>query len=86
MLEIRGKAELELERVDQQIYEAVDNDDRRVHVEHLVTSCRDSMTRAVDRFDLLLALILKLDDSASLFQEPQTCLNVMRTANDEMSK
>ena len=59
---------------------------RRVRVESHVTSCKDAMTKAIKRHDQLLALTLKVDDSASLLKEQETWLNVLTTANDEVLK
>ena len=85
LLESRKKAESEVRRKHQQTNEAVENGDRRAHVERLATSCKDTMTRAINRHDELVALTLKVD-SASLLKEQVIWLNVLTTTNDGVLK
>ena len=80
------KVESEGKRVPQQTNEAVENGSRRVRLERLVTSSKDAMTKTIKRHDQHLALILKLNDSASLLRELETWLNVMTTTNNELLK
>ena len=86
LLESREKADLEVKRIHQQIDEAVQMGDPGVQVERLVTSCADAMTKAVRRYDQLLQLTLKVDDSASLLKEKETWLTLLTTTNDEVLK
>ena len=86
LVESRKKAELEIKRIHQQIDEAVQNGNRRVRVERLVTSCKDAITKAIKRHNQLLELTLKVDDCASLLNEQQTWLNVLTTTNDKVLK
>ena len=42
--ESRAKAETELRKLQEKVQDAVENNDRRVRVERLVTSCDEAMT------------------------------------------
>ena len=86
LLESREKVESEVKRLHHQIDEAVQNCDRRVRVERLVTSCKDAMSKAIRRLDQLLERTLNLDDSASLLKKQETWLNVLTTINDVVLK
>ena len=83
-LEKREKSESEVERIHQQIVEAVRNGNRRARVERLVTSCEDAMKKAIKTHDQLLELTLQVDDSASALKKKETWLNVLTTSNDEV--
>ena len=86
LLESREKAVSEVKRTHQQTNEAVENDNRRVLVELLVTSCGDAMTKIIKKHDQLLKLTPKIDDSASLLKVQETWLNVLRIINNEVLK
>ena len=45
LFESRSKAETDLRRTQQKVVEAVENKDRRVHVERLVGSCDEDITK-----------------------------------------
>ena len=68
LLESRKKPEFAVKGIHQQTNEATEDGDWRRRVEQLVTSCKDAMTKAIKRHDQLLALTLRVHDSASLLR------------------
>ena len=42
----RAKAEVELNKIQQQLNDAIGNAERRVRVDRLVSSCEEAMTKA----------------------------------------
>ena len=60
LFESRSKAETELRRAQQKVQDAVEDGERRVRVERLVSSCEEAMTTLLSKHDLLLNLATKI--------------------------
>ena len=54
--ESRAKAEIELQRLREKVQDAVENKDRRVRIERLVTSCDEAMTKLFATHEQLFEL------------------------------
>ena len=75
-----------MKKIQQQISEAVDNGDRRVRVERLVTSCNDAMTKAIAKNDQLHSLAAKAENPEPLKRDLEAWLNDVTTFNDGILK
>ena len=80
----RAKAEADLNRYQNDVTEAVNNADRRVRVERLVTSCEEAMTKAFAKNEQLLELAKKTNDPATATADLEKWLNVTSIQNDEI--
>ena len=60
----RLKIETELKKFQKDIIDAVNNSERRVRVERLVTNCNEAITKAVAKNEQLLELAHKSHDPA----------------------
>ena len=56
LFESRAKAETELQRLQEKVQDAVENKDRRVRIERLVTSCDEAMTKL---FVVVVVVVVK---------------------------
>ena len=80
----RAKAEADLNRYQKDVTEAVNNADRRVRVERLVTSCEEAMTKAFAKNEQLLELAKKTNNPATVTADLENWLNVTSIQNDEI--
>ena len=80
----RAKAEADLKRYQNDVTESVNNADRRVRVERLVTSCEKAMTKAFAKNEQLLELAKKTNDPATVTTDLEKWLNVTSIQNDEI--
>ena len=78
----RAKAEADLNRYQKDVTEAVNNADRRVRVERLVTSCEEAMTKAFAKNEQLPELAKKTNDPATVTADLEKWLNVTSIQND----
>ena len=81
-----AKAETELQKLQEKVQDAVENNDRRVRVERLVTSCDEAMTKLFAKHEQLFELAGKTEDPSLVKQDLETWLNEVTTRNDEISK
>ena len=79
----RARADADLNRYQNDVTEAVNNANRRVRVERLVTSCEEAMTKAFAKNEQLLELAKKTNDPATVTADSENWLNVMSIQNDE---
>ena len=86
LFESRAKAETELQRFQEKVQDAVQNKDRRVRVERLVTSCDEAMTKLFAKHEQLFELSGKTEDPSIVKQDLETWLNEVTTRNDEILK
>ena len=86
LFESRAKAETELQRLQEKVQDAVENKDRRVRVERLVTSCDEAMTKLFAKHEQLFELAGKTEDPSLVKQDLETWLNEVTTRNDEILK
>ena len=86
LFESRAKAETELQRFQEKVQDAVQNKDRRVRVERLVTSCDEAMTKLFAKHEQLFELAGKTEDPSLVKQVLETWLNEVTTRNDEILK
>ena len=84
--ESRSKAEDELRRIQQKIDDAVENKDRRVRVERLVSSCDEAMTKLFSKHELLFNLATKTEDPSLVKHDLETWLSEVTTQNDMILK
>ena len=82
----RLKAETELKKVQNEIIDAVNNSERRVRVERLVTYCDELMTKAFSKNEELLDLAKKTKDPASTTADLEKWLHETTVNNDEILK
>ena len=82
----RLKAETELKKVQNEIIDAVNNSERRVRVERLVTYCDELMTKAFSKNEQLLELTKKTNDPASTSADLEKWLHETTVKNDETLK
>ena len=82
----RAKAEVDLNRYQKDVRETVNNADRRVRVERLVTSCEEAMTKAFAKNEHLLELAKKTNDPAIVTADLEKWWNVTSIQNDEILK
>ena len=64
----------------------MENNDRRVRVERLVTSCDEAMTKLFAKHEQLFELAGKTEDPSLVKQDLETWLNEVTTRNDEILK
>ena len=64
----------------------MENKDRRVRVERLVTSCDEAMTKLFAKHEQLFELAGKTEDPSLVKQDLETWLNEVTTRNDEILK
>ena len=86
LFESRSKAEDELRRIQQKIDDAVENKDRRVRVERLVSSCDEAMTKLFSKHELLFDLATKTEDPSLVKHHLETWLSEVTTQNDMILK
>ena len=86
LFESRAKAETELQRLLEKVQDAVENKDRRIRVERLVTFCDEAMTKLFAKHEQLFELAGKTEDPSLVKQDLETWLNEVTTRNDEISK
>ena len=86
LFESRSKAEDELRRIQQKIDDAVENKDRRVRVERLVSSCDEAMTKLFSKHELLFDLATKTEDPSLVKHDLETWLSEVTTQNDMILK
>ena len=84
--ESRAKAETELQKLQEKNQDAVENNDKRVRVERLVTSCDEAMTKLFAKHEQLFELAGKTEDPSLVKQDLETWLNEVTTRNDEILK
>ena len=81
-----AKAETELQKLQEKVQDAVENNDRRVRMERLVTSCDEAMTKLFAKHEQLFELSGKTEDPSLVKQDLETWLNEVTTRNDEILK
>ena len=86
LFESRSKAEDELRRIQQKIDDAVENKDRRVRVERLLSSCDEAMTKLFSKHELLFDLATKTEDPSLVKHDLETWLSEVTTQNDMILK
>ena len=86
LFESRAKAETELQRLQEKNQDAMENKDRRVRVERLVTSCDEAMTKLFAKQEQLFELAGKTEDPSLVKQDLETWLYEVTTRNDEILK
>ena len=86
LFESRAKAETELQRLQEKVQDAVENKNRRVRIERLVTSCDEAMTKLFAKHEQLFELAGKTEDPSLVTQDLETWLNEVTTRNDEILK
>ena len=86
LFESRAKAETELQRLQEKVHDAVENKDRRVRIERLVTSCDEAMTKLFAKHEQLFELAGKTKDPSLVTQDLETWLNEVTIRNDETLK
>ena len=86
LFESRAKAETELQRLQEKVQDAVENKNRRVRVERLVTSCDEAMTKLFGKYEQLFELAGKTEDPSLVKQDLETWLNEVTTRNNEILK
>ena len=72
--------------MQEKVQDAVENKDRRVRVESLVTSCDEAMTKLFAKHEQLFELAGKTEDPSLVKQDLETWLNEVTTRNDEILK
>ena len=82
----RLKTETELKKVLNEIVDAVNNSERRVRVERLVTSCDELLSKAFSKNEQLLELAKKTNDPASTSADLEKWLHETTVNNDEILK
>ena len=82
----RAKAEAELNKIHQKLNDAIENTERRVRVDRLVTSCEEAMTKAYAKNELLLDLANKSTNPESVKPDLEKWLNDDAVKNDEILK
>ena len=66
LFDSRAKTETDQNKFQEDVTEAVNNAERRVCVEQLVTYCEEAMTKAFSKNEQLLDLVTKTSDPASV--------------------
>ena len=82
----RLKAETELKEVQNEIVDAVNNSERRVRVERLVTYCDELVSKAFSKNEQLLELAKKTNDPASTSADLEKWLHETTVNNEEILK
>ena len=75
-----------MKEVQNEIIDAVNNSERRVRVERLVTYCDELMTKAFSKNEQLLELTKKTNDPASTSADLEKWLHETTVNNDETLK
>ena len=86
LFESRSKSETELRRAQQKVQDAVEDEERRVRVERLVSSCEEAMTTLLSKHDLLLNLATKTEDLSLVKHDLESWLSEVTTQNDTILK
>ena len=82
----RLKAETELKKDQSEINDAVNNSERRVRVERLVTYCDEIMSKAFSKNEQFLELAKKTNDPASTSLDLEKWVHETTVNNDEILK
>ena len=80
----RAKAEAELNKIQQKLNDAIGNAERRVHVDRIITSCEEAMTKAFAKNEQLLDLAKKSTNPESVKPDLEKMLNDVAVRNDEI--
>ena len=84
LFESRAKAEADLNKTQRDVTEAVNNAERRVRVERLVTHCEEAMNKAFAKNEQPLELANKTSDPATVKTDLEKWLNDTTVQNDEI--
>ena len=84
LFESRAKAEADLNKIQGEVAEAVNNAERRVRIERLVTYCEEALTKAFSKNEQLLEHAKKTSDPASLKTDLEQWLSDSTVQNDEI--
>ena len=84
LFESRAKAEADLNKIQREVTEAVNNAERRVRIERLVTYCEEAMTKAFSKNEQLLELAKKTSNPAFVKADLEKWLNDTTVQNDEI--
>ena len=82
LFDSRAKAETDLNKCQKDVTQAVNNADRRVRVERLVTSCEEALIKAFAKNEQLLELAKKTNDPATVTVDLEKWLNDTTVQND----
>ena len=82
--ESRLKIETELKKFQKDIIDAVNNSERRVRVERLVTYCNETMTKAFAKNEQLLELAKKSNDPVTITDDLEKWLDDVTVENDRI--
>ena len=82
LFDSRAKAETDLTKCQKDVTEAVNNADRRVRVERLVTFCEEAMLKVFAKNEQLLELAKKTNDPAIVTADLEKWLNDTTVQND----
>ena len=74
-----AKAEVDLNKTQRDVTEAINNAERRVRVEQLVTHCEEAMTKAFAKNEQLLELAKETSDPASVNADLEKWLKLIKT-------
>ena len=75
LFERRAKTEADLNKTQREVTEAVNDAERRVRIERLVTYCEEAMTKAFSKNEQLFELAKKTSDPASVKADLEKWLN-----------
>ena len=84
LFESCAKAEADLNKTQRDVTEAVNNAERRLRVERLVTHCEEALTKAFAKNEQLLEVAKKTSDPASVRADLEKWLNDTTIQNDEI--
>ena len=79
-----AKAKTDQNKFQKDVTEAVNNAERRVCNEQLVTNCEEAMTKAFSKNEQLLEIATKTSDPAFVAANLQNWLNDITVRNDEI--
>ena len=82
LFDSRAKVEIDLNKCQKDVTQAVNNADRRVRVERLVTSCKEALIKAFAKNEQLLKLAKKTNDPATVTTDLEKWLNDTTVQND----
>ena len=82
LFDSRAKTETDLNKCQKDVTQAVNNADRRVRVERLVTSCEEALIKAFAKNEQLLELAKKTNDPVTVTADLEKCLNDTTVQND----
>ena len=82
LFDSRAKAKTVLNKYQKSVTEAVNNADKRVRVEQLVTSCEEAMIKAFAKKEQLLELAKKTNNPATVTADLEKWLNDTTVQND----